>query len=58
VISSDTKKKELIGPYKNDGSDYRTGGCPDKANVHGFVDKALGKVAPYAFMTSPRTLVV
>jgi hypothetical protein len=47
VISIDTKKKELIGPYKNGGSDYRPEGCPDKVNVHDFVDKALGKVAPY-----------
>jgi Rhodopirellula transposase DDE domain len=29
VISIDTKKKELIGPYKNGGSDYRPEGCPD-----------------------------
>ena len=29
VISVDTKKKELIGPYKNGGSDYRPEGCPD-----------------------------
>ena len=47
VISIDTKKKELIGPYKNGGSDYRPEGCPDKVNVHDFVDKELGKVAPY-----------
>ena len=47
VISIDTKKKELIGPYKNGGSDYRQEGCPDKVNVHDFVDKELGKVAPY-----------
>jgi hypothetical protein len=47
VISIDTKKKELIGPYKNSGSDYRQEGCPDKVNVHDFVDKELGKVAPH-----------
>ena len=47
VISIDTKKKELIGSYKNGGSDYRPEGCPDKVNVHDFVDKELGKVAPY-----------
>lgn len=47
VISIDTKKKELIGPYKNGGSDYRREGCPDKVNVHDFVDPELGKVAPY-----------
>jgi hypothetical protein len=47
VISIDTKKKELIGPYKNAGSDYRPKGCPDKVNDHDVVDKKLGKVAPY-----------
>jgi hypothetical protein len=47
VISIDTKKKELIGAFKNGGSDYREQGCPDKVNVHDFIDKDLGKVAPY-----------
>jgi hypothetical protein len=47
VISIDTKKKELIGPYKNGGSDYRPEGCPDQVNVHDFVDAELGKVVPY-----------
>jgi hypothetical protein len=47
VISIDTRKKEPIGPYKNAGSDYRPEGCPDKVNVHDFVDKELGKVVPY-----------
>ena len=47
VISVDTKKKELIGEYRNGGSDYRAAGCPDAVNTHDFVDKVLGKVAPY-----------
>lgn len=47
VISIDTKKKELIGAYKNGGSDYRPEGCPDKVNVHDFIDKDLGKAIPY-----------
>ncbi len=47
VISVDTKKKELIGAYRNVGSDYRPAGCPDKVKVHDFVDAALGKVVPY-----------
>jgi hypothetical protein len=47
VISIDTKKKELVGPYKNGGSDYRPEGCPDKVNVHDFVDIELGKAIPY-----------
>ena len=46
VISVDTKTKELIGEYKNGGSDYRAAGCPDEVKVHDFVDKELGKVAP------------
>src|SRR5271167_3116661 len=47
VISIDTKKKELVGDYKNAGSDYRPEGCPDKVKVHDFVDPELGKVIPY-----------
>ncbi len=47
VISVDTKKKELIGDFKNGGSDYRAAGCPDQVRVHDFIDKHLGKVAPY-----------
>src|SRR5487761_2338748 len=47
VISIDTKKKELVGSYKNGGSDYRSEGCPDKVGVHDFVDKDLGKAIPY-----------
>jgi hypothetical protein len=47
VISIDTKKKEMIGPNKNAGSDYRPKGCPDQVKVHDFVDAELGKVVPY-----------
>ena len=47
VISVDTKKKELVGLYKNAGSDYRAIGCPDEVNVHDFIDKELGKAIPY-----------
>ena len=47
VISVDTKKKELIGEYKNAGSDYRPQGVPIDVNVHDFVDKQLGKAIPY-----------
>jgi len=47
VISIDTKKKELVGSYKNGGSDYRPAGHPDQVNVHDFVDKAFGKAIPY-----------
>jgi len=47
VISVDTKKKELVGNFKNGGSDYRPKGAPWRVNAHDFVDKTLGKVVPY-----------
>jgi hypothetical protein len=47
VISVDTKKKELVGNFKNGGSDYRPKGDPRRVNVHDFVDKELGKAVPY-----------
>jgi hypothetical protein len=47
VISVDTKKKELVGNFKNGGSDYRPKGEPLRVNVHDFEDKTLGKVVPY-----------
>jgi len=47
VISVDTKKKELVGNYRNGGSDYRPKSDPSRVKVHDFVDKEKGKVAPY-----------
>ena len=47
VISVDTKKKELVGLYKNGGRAYRPKGNPIKVKGHDFEDKELGKVAPY-----------
>jgi len=47
VISVDTKKKELVGNYRNAGSDYRPKGEPIRVKVHDFEDKELGKVVPY-----------
>ena len=47
VISVDTKKKELIGNFKNGGTDYRPKGDPQRVNVPDFEDKKLGKVVPY-----------
>lgn len=46
VISVDTKKKELVGPFKNAGREWRTHGDPEDVNVHDFVTED-GKVAPY-----------
>ena len=50
VISVDTKKKELIGNFRNGGTDYRRKGDPQRVNVHDFADKDLGKVAPYGVL--------
>ena len=47
VISVDTKKKELVGDFKNRGREWRPGGDPEKVRVHDFIIKELGKVAPY-----------
>jgi hypothetical protein len=47
VISVDTKKKELVGNYRNAGSDWRPKGASHRVKVHDFEDKKLGKVAPY-----------
>jgi len=47
VISVDTQKKELVGPCKNGGKDYRPAGEPVAVKVHDFLDKTLGKIAPY-----------
>jgi hypothetical protein len=47
VISVDTKKKELVGNYKNGGTDWRPKGSPVRVEVHDFEDKEKGKVVPY-----------
>jgi transposase len=47
VISVDTKKKELVGEYANGGAEYQPQGEPERANVHDFVDKTLGRAIPY-----------
>jgi transposase len=47
VISVDTKKKELVGDFKNSGQDWRPRGKPEKVRVHDFVIPELGRAAPY-----------
>ncbi len=47
VISVDTKKKELIGEYKNGGREYHKKGQAPQVNVYDFLDKEKGKAAPY-----------
>jgi hypothetical protein len=47
AISVDTKKKELVGDFKNGGREWRPAGEPEEVRVHDFLDKKLGKVIPY-----------
>jgi len=47
LISVDTKKKELIGNYKNPGRELTASGKPILVNTHDFPDKELGKAVPY-----------
>ncbi|HQT96149.1 MAG TPA: ISAzo13 family transposase [Thermoanaerobaculaceae bacterium] len=47
VISVDTKKKELVGDFRNGGREWRPQGEPDEVRVHDFQDPALGKAIPY-----------
>ena len=47
AISVDTKKKELVGDFKNAGREWRPAGSPVPVRVHDFKDKELGKAIPY-----------
>lgn len=47
VISVDTKKKELVGDFQNNGRERRPKGDPEKVRVHDFVIPQLGRAAPY-----------
>lgn len=47
TVSVDTKKKENIGEYKNNGREYSKKGMPIEVDSHDFPDKKLGKVVPY-----------
>ena len=47
VISVDTKKKELVGQFKNAGREWQRKGEPEEVDVHDFPDPTLGKVIPY-----------
>jgi hypothetical protein len=47
AISVDTKKKELVGDFKNGGREWRPHGQPVPVRVHDFLDPALGKAIPY-----------
>jgi transposase len=47
AISVDTKKKELVGDFKNGGREYRPKGQPEPVRVHDFIIPELGRAAPY-----------
>ena len=47
VISVDTKKKELVGNFKNNGREWRPKGLPELVKVHDFIDPKLSRAVPY-----------
>jgi DNA-binding phage protein len=47
VVSVDTKKKELVGQFKNGGQEWQPQGDPARVKVHDFPDRTLGKAIPY-----------
>jgi hypothetical protein len=47
VISVDTKKKELVGAFKNAGREWRPAGEPEKVKIYDFIEPGLGKAIPY-----------
>lgn len=47
AISVDTKKKELVGDFKNGGKEWRPKGQPEEVRVHDFLDKKRGKAIPH-----------
>jgi len=54
VISVDTKKKELVGDFKNGGREWQPRATPEKALVHDFPDDATGKAIPYGVYDTAR----
>ena len=47
MVSVDTKKKELVGEFKNGGREWQPQGQPELVRAYDFVDKRLGKEIPY-----------
>jgi hypothetical protein len=47
VISVDTKKKELVGNFKNNGREWRPKGRPELVRIHDFIDPKLSRAVPY-----------
>ncbi len=56
AISVDTKKKELVGRFKNGGQAWRPQGHPEHVQVHDFLDPAQGKAIPYGVYDLGRNL--
>jgi hypothetical protein len=56
AISVDTKKKELVGNFKNGGREWRPQGQPREVRVHDFLDRELGKAIPYGVYDLARNL--
>lgn len=54
VISVDTKKKELVGNFKNGGREWQRKGQPQEVNVHDFPEDAIGKAIPYGVFDMTR----
>ena len=54
VLSVDTKKKENIGNFKNNGEEWMPKGEWEEVNTHDFPDKELGKAAPYGIYDMTR----
>jgi hypothetical protein len=57
VISVDTKKKELVGDFKNAGREWRPKGTPEEVRVHDFLIKELGRAVPYGVYDIAKPLV-
>ena len=55
VVSIDTKKKEMVGEYKNAGQEWEPAGQPVAVKVHDFPEKGLGKAIPYGVYDLPAT---
>ena len=56
VVSVDTKKKELVGQFRNGGREWQPQGEPEAVNVHDFIDKEQGKAIPYGIYDVGRNL--
>ena len=56
AISVDTKKKELVGDFKNAGKEWRPKGMPERVRTHDFLIKENGKAAPYGVYDVTRNI--